>query len=132
VNNDHHIVATVERMVLAALPRRISDSALARAIGGTPDDLKRAFRAVRRAPLYTALLELRLDEANRLLKEDPALPPDVVALHCGFGHFGIFRRGYRRRFGAEPGLADTGVEPRAERAAGEAALDPGPSRLGEA
>lgn len=110
MTNDQHIVATVERMVLAALPRRIPDSKLARAIGGTPDDLKRAFRAVRRAPLYTALLELRLDEANRLLKEDPALPADVVALHCGFGHFGIFRRGYRRRFGAEPGRADDDAE----------------------
>ncbi len=101
-------------MVLAALPRRIPDSALARAVGGTPDDLKRAFRAVRRAPLYTALLELRLDEANRLLKEDPDLPADVVALQCGFGHFGIFRRGYRRRFGSEPGLSLDGPEAPAE------------------
>jgi transcriptional regulator GlxA family with amidase domain len=107
-------------MVLAALPRRIPDSALARAVGGTPDDLKRAFRAVRRVPLYTALLELRLDEANRLLKEDPAVPADVVALQCGFGHFGIFRRGYRRRFGAEPRHIADSLDDDAETPAAEA------------
>lgn len=109
--SDQDIVATAERMVLAGLPKRVSDSALARAIGILPQDLQRAFRAVRRQPIYTALQELRLDEADRQLREDVALPADVAALRCGFGHFGVFRRGYKRRFGHEPGASTPAAHP---------------------
>lgn len=106
-DNDLDLVETTERMVVAALPKRLSESVLATAIGVKVSDLHRAFLIVRGTPLYTALHAVRLDAADQLLVGNPAMAPEAVAIQCGFGHYGVFHRNYRRRFGREPGIRRT-------------------------
>ena len=110
--NDQDLVETVERMVLAALPKRLSEKALAQMIGVRIADLHRAFLIVRGAAFYTALHAVRLDAAHRLLRDKPGLAPEAVAIQCGFGHYGVFHRNYRRRFGLEPGIRTSPPAPR--------------------
>lgn len=100
--SDSEIVEIVEREVLAKLPSRLSHKTLAKLARIDVLRLERAFIAVRHAPLYSALHRLRLKEANRLLIEESGLPAEAVALRCGFGHYGVFHRSYRRHFGHEP------------------------------
>jgi transcriptional regulator GlxA family with amidase domain len=104
------LVRRAEEAVLAALPKRLSDKALARAVGVMTVDLHRAFLLVRGVPIYTALHALRLDEADRMLTGDHSISPEAVALQCGFGHYGVFHRNYRRRFKREPGVEDVAAD----------------------
>jgi transcriptional regulator GlxA family with amidase domain len=99
---DSRIVETVERAVLDALPTRLSEGALAKLAGVSLNGLQRAFLSERRTTLYSALHRLRLEEADRLLLEEPSSPAEAIAIRCGFGHYGVFHRNYRRHFGREP------------------------------
>jgi AraC-like DNA-binding protein len=101
------IVELAESMVLTTLPKRLSEKAMARSIGITLFDLRHSFMAVRDAPIYSALHTFRLDLSARMLEEEPSSHPEDIALRCGFGHFGVFRRSYQRRFGCEPGYRHT-------------------------
>ena len=101
INAAPRIVEAVERTVLDGLPRRPNLLALARLVGVSVPEIHDAFKLVRRRTIYSALLHLRLDAADRLLSSRPDLPPEAIALQCGFGHFGVFRRDYRLRFGRD-------------------------------
>jgi transcriptional regulator GlxA family with amidase domain len=100
-------------MVLAALPKRLSEKAMARSIGITISDLRQSFMIARNAPIYSALHTFRLDLSANMLKENPSTHPEEIALRCGFGHYGVFRRNYRRRFGYEPENCSSTMSPAA-------------------
>lgn len=102
-NSPEAIVAAVEKMVLEMLPKRASSLTLAMAVGVTVAELNWAFRIVRGAPIYTALLWLRLDVADHMLRSEALPSAELVATRCGFGHYGVFHRSYRLRFEREPG-----------------------------
>jgi transcriptional regulator GlxA family with amidase domain len=99
----HEIVELAERIVLQTLPKRASPKALARAAGVSIADLHHAFRIARGAPLYSALMVLRLEAADQMLQVETPMTAEAVALQCGFGHYGVFHRNYRLKFGREPG-----------------------------
>jgi len=88
-------VEHVERLVLASLPRRLTDAALAETTGATIEELRRAFLDVRRTTMYQALYLLRLEAVRQTLENNPSRDPRVVAFECGFGHYGVFHRRYR-------------------------------------
>jgi transcriptional regulator GlxA family with amidase domain len=100
------IVEVVERVVLERLPRRVALRELARAAGVSIADMHLAFRSTLGVPLYRRLLSLRLEAADRLLTADPTLTAEAVALQCGFGHYGVFQRNFKVRFGREPRRRD--------------------------
>lgn len=90
------LVEQIERLVLASLPKRLTDAVLARETGVSVGELRRAFLDVRRTTMYRALYSLRLEAVRRILEEDPVRSPEAVAFECGFGHYGVFHRRYRR------------------------------------
>lgn len=97
------IVARAEEIVLDRLPHRVPSPVLARTVGVSIAEMNAAFRLQRGAPFYTALIWLRLDAVDRLLRKEPSLSEQAVAQRCGFGHYGVFLRNYRLRFGRDPG-----------------------------
>jgi transcriptional regulator GlxA family with amidase domain len=96
------IVSVVENIVLQMLPKRPTLRVLAVKAGVATAEINLAFRIYCGVPVYRRLLSLRLEQADRLLKSDPNLPAEVAALQCGFGHFGVFNRNFRVRFGRDP------------------------------
>ena len=93
---NRELVERSEELVLASLPRRLTDAALARQIGVSIGDLRRAFLDVRRTTMYRALYQRRLEAVRQILEQDPERSPEAVAFECGFGHYGVFHRRYRR------------------------------------
>jgi transcriptional regulator GlxA family with amidase domain len=89
-------VQDVEQLVLNNLPRRLGDTVLAKAVGVKVGELHRAFLDVRSATMYQALYKLRLETVKCILESDPTRAPEAVAFECGFGHYGVFHRRYRR------------------------------------
>ncbi len=95
-SRSRELVEDVERLVLENLPKRLSDTVLAKAVGVTVGELHRAFLDVRSTTTYQALYRLRLETVKRILQDDPSRSQEVVAFECGFGHYGVFHRRYRR------------------------------------
>lgn len=86
------LVARAERLVLAALPDRLSEVYLAKRLGVGLRTLRRCFLEERGQTVYVALRCLRLREALRRLDAEICATPDEAARQCGFGHFARFRR----------------------------------------
>ena len=95
-SRSRELVEDVERLVLANLPRRMGDTVLAKSVGANVADLHRAFLDVRSTTMYQAIYKLRLETVKRILESDPSRSPEAVACECGFGHYGVFHRRYRR------------------------------------
>ncbi|AMJ61003.1 AraC family transcriptional regulator [Bosea sp. PAMC 26642] len=68
----------------------------------TPSHFARAFRRSMGLAPHRYLMELRVDEAKRLLAQ-PHLPLADIALICGFGDQSHFTRVFRQVTGASPG-----------------------------
>ena len=94
-----------------AKPIRLAD--VASEAGLSPRHLTRLFRARFGRPPMAELLEMRLREAQRLLRQDPRRTARSVARACGFRQAPYFTRCYRARFGCAPS-ADRGREGREE------------------
>lgn len=99
---EHDLVVAVEHLVLEALPKRLTEDALAASVGVELATLQQAFQAVRGASVYRAVLALRLALVAQILDEDGTRLPNLVARQCGFGYYGSFLRAYRQEFGCEP------------------------------
>ncbi len=110
-------VETVERLVLAALPERLSETFLAGAVNFDLDELIRAFVIVRDVNLQAGLRNLRLDELKRRLEADAGLQPRIAARQCGFGSFNIAQRLFMARFGCL--LSEMNTAPRPARGRGK-------------
>jgi transcriptional regulator GlxA family with amidase domain len=99
---DIDIVLAAERLVLEALPKRLTEDTLAAAINVDILDLQQAFMAVRGDSVYRAIIALRLGLVDQILNEDRTQSPNLVARQCGFGYYGTFLRAYRQQFHCEP------------------------------
>jgi transcriptional regulator GlxA family with amidase domain len=95
MSRNRELVERAEQLVLTNLPKRLTDTTLAKIVGATVSELHRAFIDVRRASMYHALYRLRLEAVRRIVEEHPTRSLEVVAFECGFGHFGAFNRRYR-------------------------------------
>lgn len=85
----------------AAEPVRMEDLALA--LGVSLRTIQHAFRRSRGITPREFLKRCRLDLARRRLQAaEPCETVSMIALECGFGHFGDFARSYRTRFGELP------------------------------
>jgi transcriptional regulator GlxA family with amidase domain len=118
MSRNRDVVEMAEQLVLANLPKRLADSALAKRVGVGLAELHRAFLDVRGTSMYQALYRLRLEEVRRILEADPARSPEVVAFECGFGHYGVFHRRYRsflaeREANAKTAAAEAADTPKA-------------------
>jgi transcriptional regulator GlxA family with amidase domain len=82
-------------------PLRATD--IAQEVGVSLRSLQKAFRTVRGQSLTQFLRAGRLEMARkRLLAGLPGTTVSIVALDCGFAHFGKFAAYYRARFGETP------------------------------
>lgn len=78
------VVRIAEGLVLAALPKRVEESWIAQVVRLEPEELAEAFRLVRHATAYRAIMGVRLEAARRTLERHPKLSPAAVAKACGF------------------------------------------------
>lgn len=97
-------VNDAERLVLAALPRRLNELEIAGRLNVRVPVLCGAFLTVKGQRMYRAITTLRLKAARRLLNAEPGLDPVEVAKRCGFPSRGRFIRDYLRQFGERPGV----------------------------
>lgn len=82
-------------------PLRLGD--IAQAAGVPVRTLLDAFRRARDCSPMQYLRDMRLDVAQRRLREPQAdTTVSAVALDCGFAHLGRFSQSYRARFGESP------------------------------
>ncbi len=95
------VVELSEDFVLRALPQRVTEGAIAKELGFEPALLRRAFLTLSNAPIHRAINRLRLKIAHYAFQLNPDLPPEAVAVQCGFDDFGVFSRNYRINFGHE-------------------------------
>ncbi|WP_165190129.1 helix-turn-helix domain-containing protein [Caulobacter soli] len=96
------LVAAAEYHVASALPRRMTDTMVAAALGVSPEALRAAFARVHGESTYRSLLKMRVRLVDLTLRADPDLGPRAVAQVCGFGYFGRFHQLYRRDTGRSP------------------------------
>jgi transcriptional regulator GlxA family with amidase domain len=78
------VVRVAEGLVLAALPKRVEETWIAQILRLEAADLAEAFRLVRGATAYRAIMGVRLEAARRTLELHPKLSPTAVAKQCGF------------------------------------------------
>jgi transcriptional regulator GlxA family with amidase domain len=88
----------------------LSVRALARRAGVTPRHLMRVFRRETGESPGHVVLRLRIDSAERLLKETDARL-DEIASHCGFGSAETMRRGFLRTLGLTPSAVRAKLDP---------------------
>lgn len=96
------LVEAVEHHVASALPRRMTDTMLAAALGVPTEALRAAFARVHGESTYRSLLKMRVRLVDLTLRADLELSPRAVAQVCGFGYFGRFHQLYRRDTGRSP------------------------------
>jgi AraC-like DNA-binding protein len=80
----------------------IGSADLAAAAGLSPAQLRRHFTAATGAGPLRFLIRHRLQQAARILREDPAAGILDTALACGFGSLAAFDRHFRAEFGSSP------------------------------
>ncbi len=80
----------------------LSLSSVAEALHYSPSYLSRAFAKELGTPLVTYINNLRLDDAQRLLREGAYYVYEVAEL-VGFSSYNYFSKLYSRRFGSSPG-----------------------------
>lgn len=97
------LLALAERLIAARLgDARLDAAGLARALGVSRTRLYHAFAA--RGGVARAIRDARMDRAGHLLGTQAHAGRSIEAISalCGFGDYGTFARGFRRRFGASP------------------------------
>lgn len=96
------LVARVEQAVLSALPARLSEEVLAKAVGVEVKELHNAFKEACGVDFYTAMRGLRVAEVKRRLDADKTLPVEAAMRQCGFPNYTWFRRDFLDMFGIDP------------------------------
>ena len=102
-----HAVRDVQRLHLAEawmrrhLDIRAPSRALADYLGISPMTLHRLFREAAGLSTGRAFLDLKMNEAARMLQQ-PGVSVKEVALTLGYHHPGDFTRAFKKRFGVSP------------------------------
>lgn len=101
----HSPALTAAFSVMAShLERPLSRAEVARAAGVSPRQLDRLFAAQRGASFLADYHRLRLEHAERLLRQS-ALSVAEIGLATGFSSASHFSRAFRKLYGAPPGSA---------------------------
>ncbi|MEW1957156.1 AraC family transcriptional regulator [Kineococcus sp. NPDC059986] len=99
------------RVVHALMQDRLGEplplAVLAQAVGLGPSQFSRRFKARTGVAPHQYLLDLRVDEAARLLRSGTD-PIALVAARCGFSHQEHLTRVFRARLGTTPGTVRRG------------------------
>ena len=100
----HHLVKRAERIALADLQARPSIPSLARRLGVSDRQLRRAFEAVHGIPPIRWLRMSKLSRARRALMSarGPSVSVSKIATGLGFRELGRFSVEYRKMFGESP------------------------------
>ena len=100
VNRDK--VEQVEAFLRDNFRRPLALADIAREAGLSTRQLTRVFRRERGVTLHAFLLDLRLREGARMLRETPNTSVKQIAYASGFREPGYFARCYREKFGRRP------------------------------
>src|SRR5262249_14152494 len=84
--------------------RRLTLTAVARALSSSPRQLQRAYAQFGDTSFHEDLLAPRMSVAPHLPVEPRSLPTLQVAAPVGYGHASPFSRSFRRRFGLSPAV----------------------------
>jgi AraC family transcriptional regulator len=98
---DSRVFKRLQERLLSMPPRKLSLAALAADIGYSERHLFRSFRATIGRTPYQYVLDLRLENARRLML-DSRLNLLDIALECGFVGHAHFTKVFRQRFGISP------------------------------
>lgn len=96
------LAARAQTEIARAFHRPLSTSTIAHRLGCNPDYLGRAFQRVYGHSVLDRIHRLRIDEACRLLLEEPGMPVPEVGKRCGFSQAAWFRRAFHRQMGVAP------------------------------
>ncbi len=80
----------------------ISTGSIARLLGCNPDYLGRVYHLAFGRTVLQGIAQRRIDDACRLLLEEPGLSMSEVGAKCGFTNQAWFRRSFHRRTGQSP------------------------------
>jgi AraC-like DNA-binding protein/quercetin dioxygenase-like cupin family protein len=92
----------IEAFVRSNLNQSLSLSDIAREVGVSTRQLTRIFRQEKNQSLHNFIMEMRLKEALRLLRDSPNPTVKGVAYACGFREPSYFSRCFRERYGNSP------------------------------
>jgi two-component system response regulator YesN len=90
-----------KRYIAARFAEPFSAARVALSLGATTEYLNKVFNAKERMTLFEYVMNARMDEARRLLRETDA-PEEYVAAQAGFGDVKYFRSMFKRYEGVGP------------------------------
>lgn len=102
------LLGRIEQAALARLDGNLSLSQAAKLVGRSPSTVSHLFKSRLGVSFKQRLLQLKLDAAERLLKESPAVTVAEVAAACGFSSPFHFSRLFKKRRGVPPSMLKKG------------------------
>ncbi len=96
-----NLIESAQKLLTADLSRHLTIDNLAAQLGMGTTVLKTAFKSVYGIPIYQYLKDLRLQEAQRLLRET-TLPVSAIAAKVGYANPAKFSSAFKKRFGVSP------------------------------
>jgi AraC-like DNA-binding protein len=96
------LVEEVYRLIEDEYRKRISTSAIARALHYNPDYLERVFRRQEGISIVDAIHQKRIGMARAELHTDVRRNINEIAFECGYSDSGYFRRMFKRLMGLTP------------------------------
>jgi AraC family transcriptional regulator len=94
--------ALVEEYIRGNLTRDINLAAIAAAVGMSPHQISRTYRATTGQSLWQFVIGLRAREARRMMDASPSLALSYVARASGFESYSQFIAAFRKVFGQLP------------------------------
>ena len=111
------LIARIERIALEGLNRPLPLSEAAKRVGRSPSTVSHLFKARLGVSFKQRILELKLDAAEKLLREIPGMTVSEAASSCGFSCPFHFSRLFKRHRGVSPsklkslGAGQSGLPP---------------------
>src|SRR5690606_6589109 len=88
--------------ITSHLAENLSIETLAQVAGFSPFHFHRIFKSITDEPVSQFVARLRVEQAAKLLRANPALSVLDAALMCGYDSASGFSRAFRRHFGCSP------------------------------
>lgn len=95
------IVAEVESLIRAQYTTPITVESIAKTMHFTPNYIGTVFRTVKGCGINKFLMGVRMENAQRMLKESDMAVSDI-ALQCGFDNISYFHSSFKKEMGSTP------------------------------